>query len=394
MATIKTNEDVEDHRNLLDWSPVPPGEDLFNGTLHQLPIDMRFNDGHMLSIVVYSVLMVFSAIGNLTVLVLILRRRRKTPSRINTTLMHLAIADLLVTFLMMPLEIGWAYTVSWKAGDAMCRIMAFFRTFGLYLSSFILVCISMDRYYAVLKPLHLTELDKRGKFMLSAAWMGATICSVPQMLVFHVEAHPNITWYEQCITYNVLPSYTHEVLYSVFGMVMMYTFPLVVIIFSYASILIEIYKRTRTNMGADRIRRSSLGFLGRAKIRTLKMTIIIVLVFFVCWTPYYVMMLWYWYDRDTAMHVDQRIQRGLFLFACTNSCMNPIVYGAFNIRARRAGTQVRPRLHTVNSRQSGMLVATVGPNTFTTLNNNHRHQTNNDAERRLPTLEISLKNLE
>lgn len=46
----------------------------------------------------------------------------------------------------MPLEIGWAATVEWKAGDSMCRIMAFFRTFGLYLSSFVLVCISLDRY--------------------------------------------------------------------------------------------------------------------------------------------------------------------------------------------------------------------------------------------------------
>lgn len=50
-----------------------------------------------------------------------------------------------VTFLTMPLEIGWASTVSWEAGDAMCRIMAFFRTFGLYLSSFVLICISVDR---------------------------------------------------------------------------------------------------------------------------------------------------------------------------------------------------------------------------------------------------------
>lgn len=50
-----------------------------------------------------------------------------------------------VTFLLMPLEIGWAYTVMWTAGDLMCRVMMFFRTFGLYLSSFILVCISLDR---------------------------------------------------------------------------------------------------------------------------------------------------------------------------------------------------------------------------------------------------------
>jgi hypothetical protein len=38
-----------------------------------LPIEMQFNDGHLLSIVVYSILLVFSAIGNLSVLVTIIK---------------------------------------------------------------------------------------------------------------------------------------------------------------------------------------------------------------------------------------------------------------------------------------------------------------------------------
>jgi len=50
-----------------------------------------------------------------------------------------------VTFLMMPLEIGWNITVTWQADDTTCRIMAFFRTFGLFLSSFVIVSISLDR---------------------------------------------------------------------------------------------------------------------------------------------------------------------------------------------------------------------------------------------------------
>ncbi|XP_034196386.1 adipokinetic hormone receptor isoform X2 [Osmia lignaria lignaria] len=305
----------------------------------ELPIDMRFNEGHIVSIFIYSVLMIISAVGNTTVLVLIARRRRTTKSRIHNMLMHLAIADLLVTFLMMPLEIGWAITVSWKAGDAMCRIMAFFRVFGLYLSSFILVCISIDRYYAVIHPLQLWGVDKRGKLMLCLAWGGSIVCSMPQMIVFHLETHPNITWYSQCVTFNTFPTYTHEITYSLFGMIMMYWFPLVVIIYTYTSILLEICRRSKKS--EDKIRRSSMGFLTRAKVRTLKMTVIIVAVFFICWTPYYVMSLWYWIDRHSAYKVDQRIQKGLFLFACTNSCMNPIVYGAFNIRDRHK-TSVRP----------------------------------------------------
>lgn len=85
---------------------------------------------------------------------------------------------------------------------------------------------------------------------------------------------------------------------------------------------------------SDAIRRSSIQILGRAKRRTLRMTITIVIVFVVCWTPFYIMSMWYWFDPDSAKKVDQRIQKGLFLFACTNSCMNPIVYGIYNIRKK------------------------------------------------------------
>lgn len=88
---------VEDHRNLLEWTDTTNIAD----AEHHLPINMQFNDGHRLSITVYSVLMVFSAVANITVLVLLMKRRRHQPSRINTMLMHLAIADLLVRGLIL-----------------------------------------------------------------------------------------------------------------------------------------------------------------------------------------------------------------------------------------------------------------------------------------------------
>lgn len=84
----------------------------------------------------------------------------------------------------------------------------------------------------------------------------------------------------------------------------------------------------------------------------------------------------YWTDKKSAQQVDLRIQKGLFLFACTNSCMNPIVYGAFNIRARRGpgAAQVRPRLNTLNTGQTRVCTPV--------------------DDKRLPALEISLKALE
>lgn len=80
--------------------PVWPGMDnVTNSSMFDesnLPYDMKFNEGHVVAIVTYSILMVVSAIGNITVLTIILKRRRKAGTRIHAMLMHLAIADLLV----------------------------------------------------------------------------------------------------------------------------------------------------------------------------------------------------------------------------------------------------------------------------------------------------------
>nr|CAD7199384.1 unnamed protein product [Timema douglasi] len=210
-------------------------------------------------------------------------------------------------------------------------------------------------YYAVLKPMALHGVDRRARIMLSVAWVLSIIFSTPQIVLFHVEPHSKVSWYVQCVTFHSFPSKAQELAYLVFGMAMMYGIPLLVIIFTYVSILLEIYRRSRQTT-TDTFRRSSLGYLGKAKVRTLKMTIIIVLVFIICWTPYYIMCVWYWSDTKSAKKVDQWIQKFLFIFASTNSCMNPIVYGAFNIRRRGAavsGTttegQVRDRLSTFSS---------------------------------------------
>ncbi|GFT26165.1 gonadotropin-releasing hormone II receptor [Trichonephila clavipes] len=77
------------------------------------------------------------------------------------------------------------------------------------------------------------------------------------------------------------------------------------------------------------LRRSDIAHMERARARTLRMTIIIVLAFFWCWTPYVVMVLWYLFDPVSAEKVDARVQSSLFMFAVSNSCVNPLVYGSY-----------------------------------------------------------------
>ncbi|XP_042206520.1 gonadotropin-releasing hormone receptor-like [Homarus americanus] len=334
---------LEDNVNetLLNVSSGPYNEtkDVLEG-LVKMPPEMLFNSSHVITISAYSCLMVLSALGNISVLRSIAGHRSRTlASRVTLMILHLTIADLLVTFLLMPLEIGWAWTVSWEAGDIACRILAFFRTFGVFLSGFLLVAISVDRYYAVLRPLTVMEAKRRVRLMLWGAWGASGVCSIPQTLIFHVESHPDHPWFEQCVTFHSFPSPTYELLYNVAGFLAMYAIPLLTIIFCYGSIVIVLYRKDVSSREAGEERYGPS--LGRTKTRTLHMTLIIVTVFFLCWTPYNIMSLWYFIDRQSAQLVDPRVQASLFIFAVANSTVNPLVYGYFNVR--RSPKNANPR---------------------------------------------------
>ena len=109
-----------------------------------------------------------------------------------------------VILLRVPIEIVWSATVSWYAGDVVCRVMVFlrfiiilfqhkknalyiditytnFRIIGFYASGFIMIVISLDRLSAIMFPISHISSTKRTKMMLIIAWMMAPICSLPQV---------------------------------------------------------------------------------------------------------------------------------------------------------------------------------------------------------------------
>ena len=161
----------------------------FNGSMNDswlnvsddsMPREMTFSSDNMVSVITYSCMFVISASGNLTVFITLFRTRG-IKSRVNTFIMHLAIADLIVALIMLPLETAWHITVAWLAGDIACRILMFCRAFGFYLSSFVLVTISLDRYFSIVHPLSIHDADRRAKILLTFAWVLSSVSSIPQV---------------------------------------------------------------------------------------------------------------------------------------------------------------------------------------------------------------------
>lgn len=68
----------------------------------------------------------------------------------------------------------------------------------------------------------------------------------------------------------------------------------------------------------------------RAKIKSLRISVVIVSAFIVCWSPYYVMMLMLVFVNPDREH-SESLQSAIFCFGMSNSVVNPIVYGLFHL---------------------------------------------------------------
>ncbi|CAG9865443.1 unnamed protein product [Phyllotreta striolata] len=302
----------------------------------------QFKRRNFREIAFYTVLFVVAAIGNLTVFVSLLRSRRR-KSRISLMITHLTIADLIVTFIMIPGEVIWRLTGVWLAGNVACKVFLFLRVLGPYLSSNILVCISLDRYFAVLYPLRVTDARRRGKLMLSVAWSASIAYCIPQSFVFSVQTHPDNSNFTQCVSYYFFSSPSQETAYNFLCVIFMYFLPLSVITVAYTAIMCELSRNSKIVQneslpladGKLRLRRSAVSNIEKAKSRTLKMTITIVAVYVACCTPTAIMTLWYMVDRTSAEGVPDWLQEFFFIMVATNSCMNPIIYGSYIIKCNR-----------------------------------------------------------
>ncbi|XP_061077884.1 gonadotropin releasing hormone receptor 4 [Conger conger] len=296
-----------------------------------------FSTAAKVRVVITLVLCVVSAVCNLAVL-WAASTSHKRRSHVRILIINLTLADLLVTFVVMPLDAVWNVTVQWLAGDLACRLLMFLKLLAMYSGAFVTVVISLDRQSAILDPLAINEAKKKNKVMLAVAWAMSAFLSVPQMFLFHnvtVTVPDNFT---QCSTHGSFTEHWQETVYNMFTFVCLFLLPLAIMISCYTRILIEISKRmTKGNASSKEVHlRRSKNNIPKARMRALKMSIVIVVSFIVCWTPYYLLGLWYWFFPDDLEEtVSHSLTHMLFIFGLFNACLDPITYGLFTIHLRK-----------------------------------------------------------
>lgn len=98
----------------------------------------------------------------------------------------------------------------------------------------------------------------------------------------------------------------------------------------------------------------------RAKIKSLRISVVIVSAFIVCWSPYYVMMMSFVFlhpdsdsvGSDAADH-SADLQSAIFCFGMSNSVVNPIVYGLFHLWPMRQRRRTEDRMQAASGGRGG-----------------------------------------
>lgn len=142
----------------------------------QLP---TFTTAAKVRVIVTFILCGISTFCNLAALWAVNGQKRK--SHVRVLIINLTVADLLVTFIVMPVDAVWNITVQWVASDLACRILMFLKLQAMYSCAFVTVVISLDRQFAILNPLAIIMARRRNKVMLTVAWTMSAVLSIPQV---------------------------------------------------------------------------------------------------------------------------------------------------------------------------------------------------------------------
>ncbi|KAB0372956.1 hypothetical protein FD755_015709 [Muntiacus reevesi] len=128
----------------------------------------------------YTALLIFAVLGN----VLALRLAYQKDEKINSTgvfLVHLAASDLLFA-LTLPGKIAYfLLDFSWPFGEGLCRLTAFIFFLNTYSGIYLMMCVSVDRYLAVVHAPRCPRLREPGRAQLicAAVWVLATLQTAP-----------------------------------------------------------------------------------------------------------------------------------------------------------------------------------------------------------------------
>ncbi|KAJ8019851.1 Cephalotocin receptor 1 [Holothuria leucospilota] len=318
-----------------------------------------------LELTISGLIILCALFGNLVV-VNTLWRKRKTLTRMHFFIYHLCIADIISALgSQLPLFVQ-DITVEFYGPTFLCKLVKYLALFPIYLSSYILVLTAFDRYLAICHPL----LGLRGnqklrmRTMVAVVWILAAIFASPQLYFWSVTFHE---FWGLWVCWIVLSPWMQKAYPTAFTL-LIFVIPSVCLVVIYGQICLTVWQNMGKATGHTKLQKyvrtsneswdkeevrglrvemkrngnnhekeekpvqlsrchTADARVSRAKIKTIKMTLTIVTVYIICWTPFFFQTMYgVWAGRQFNVWIATLFQ----LMANINCCTNPWIYLAFS----------------------------------------------------------------
>ncbi|KAM6924945.1 neurotensin receptor type 1 [Xenentodon cancila] len=139
--------------------------------------------------VIYVALFFVGSLGNSITLYTLLTKKslQNLQSTVHYHLASLAVSDLLILVLSMPIELYnfiWFHH-PWLFGDAVCRGYYFLRDSCSYATALNIGSLSVERYMAICHPFKAKSIMSRSrtKKLISAMWLGSFVLATPMLFI-------------------------------------------------------------------------------------------------------------------------------------------------------------------------------------------------------------------
>ncbi|KAK2859648.1 hypothetical protein Q5P01_004268 [Channa striata] len=270
------------------------------------------------------IIFVLGAMGNLMVVWIYTTVRNRLKTMTDMYLLNLAVADLLF-LCMLPF---WAVDAikGWDFGTGLCKMVSAVYRINFFSSMFLLTCISVDRYIAIVQVTKAHNTKKQrlfySKLACLAVWIVSTILALPEFIFAQVKSNPRMS----CVlVYWDNNNNWTKILVLSLQICMGFCLPMLVMFFCYSVII-----------------RKLLQARSFEKHKALRVIIAVVLVFVLSQLPYNSLLIVEaveaanatFTECETVIFVDIAGQIAKSL-AYTHACLNPFLYVFIGVRFRQ-----------------------------------------------------------
>ena len=294
--------------------------------LNSYPLVQRSSEEVIAEIVVGCILFILGITGN-GLVCYVISRSRFTRSSMYFFMVHLAVADILVCSVSIPLTLVSTHPkpLLLLQNEVLCKIVRFLQYLLPPASVNILTATAVDRFLLICYPLKFLYRTKV-KFLAIFCWIYAVILTIPAFYLINIR--PVIFDNEVC-QYCALKETSADSKIGSFFLtvrgILGFLAPFFIIVFLYYNILKTIWKRKTTR---SKMRKNAI----------LSLTMV-VLAFFLSWAPFsfiskYSILVEKRYDTIS------RAELIAFWIGLSASVYNPLIYAFYNKNFRDAFREV------------------------------------------------------